>query len=241
MIKNILYNEDCLMGMEHLPSGCVDMILCDLPYGTTQNKWDTIINLSELWLAYKRIIKSNGVIALTAQTPFDKVLGCSNLAMLKYELIWQKNVATGHLNANRAPMKLHENILIFYNGTPCFNKQMVPGAPYKNKRKPIDDNGDNYGTIIRTDTVNSGDRNPVSIIQFNREVGLHPTQKPVPLFEYLIKTYSNEGDTILDTCMGSGTTAVACVKTKRHYIGFELDTNYCNQAKKRIQEAINNL
>lgn len=235
---NKIYNEDCLNGMKKIDDKSVDMILCDLPYGTTQNKWDSILPLDKLWLEYERIIKDNGAIVLTAQTPFDKVLGCSNLKLLKYEWIWKKNIATGHLNAKKMPMKEHENILVFYKKPPTYSPQMTKGTPYINKRKSINDNGSNYGYIERTDTINNGVRYPKSVLEFDREIGLHPTQKPVALFEYLIKTYTNEGETVLDNCMGSGTTAIACMNTDRQYIGFELDDNYCNLAKERINNHI---
>ena len=166
--------------------------------------------------------------------PFTITLGASNLPWLKYEWIWAKNVATGHLNANRAPMKKHENILVFANGQIPYYPQMAMGQPYKMKRKPINDNGNNYGSITRTDTLNEGQRFPVSILQFNRETGLHPTQKPVALFEYLIRTYTSPGELVLDNCIGSGTTAVACINTNRQYIGFELDGDYFKVAQERI-------
>ena len=237
MELNIVYNEDCLEGMNRIENKSVDMILCDLPYGTTRNKWDSVIPLDKLWKQYNRIIKNNGAIVLTAQTPFDKLLGYSNLKMLKYEMIWVKNISTGHLNANRMPMKEHENILIFYKKLPTYNPQMTIDEPYTQKRKPINDNGSNYGEIKRTDTVNNGTRFPKSVLYFDREIGLHPTQKPVKLFEYLIKTYTNEGDIVLDNCMGSGTTGVACMNTNRNFIGIELDDKYFEIARKRLEQA----
>ena len=235
MRLNTIYNEDCLEGMKRIPDKSVDMILCDLPYGTTQNKWDTVIPLDLLWEQYNRIIKDNGAIVLTAQTPFDKVLGVSNLKNLKYEWIWQKNIATGHLNAKKMPMKNHENILVFYKELPTYNPQMTSGKPYTHIRTPKNDNGSNYGYIERTDTVNDGSRYPKTVTIFDREVGLHPTQKPVALFEYLIKTYTNKGETVLDNCMGSGTTAIACLNTDRQYIGFELDETYHKLSLERIE------
>jgi len=231
---NKIHQGDCLEIMKDIPDGSIDMILCDLPYGTTRNKWDTVIPLDELWDQYERVIKDNGAIVLTAQTPFDKVLGASNIKRLKYEWIWEKNIATGHLNAKKMPMKKHENVLIFYKKPPTYNPQMTKGKAYINKRKPINDNGSNYGYIKRTDTINNGLRYPVDTLQFDREIGLHPTQKPVELFEYLIKTYTNEGETVLDNCMGSGTTAIACMNTDRNYIGFELDKTYYEKSLDRI-------
>lgn len=228
---------DCLELMKDIPAGSVDMILCDLPYGTTQNKWDSLISLDVLWAYYNKILKLNGVVCLTAQTPFDKILGCSNLNALKYEYIWVKNVASGHLNSNKAPMKKHENVLIFYKKPPTYNKQKTPGKPYYIKRGNWDDNGTNYGVIKkRIETDNKGDRNPVSIIYFDRQVGFHPTQKPVPLFEYLIKTYTNPGDTVLDNCSGSGTTAIACINTGRNFICMEKDEIYYRQSVERVNK-----
>ncbi len=231
------YQGDCLELMKDLEDKSIDLILCDLPYGTTQNKWDSIISLPELWKHYIRIIKDNGAIVLTAQTPFDKVLGASNLAWLKYEWIWIKNVATGHLNANKMPLKRHENILVFYKNLPTYNPQKTFGKAYTNKRKPVNDNGSNYGGItIRTDTVNDGFRFPKSILEFDRETGLHPTQKPVALFEYLIKTYTNEGEVVLDNCAGSFTTAIAAINTNRKFVCIEKDESYFNKGIDRINK-----
>lgn len=220
--------------MREIPNGSIDLILCDLPYGTTRNKWDSVIPLDLLWKQYERIIKDNGAIVLTAQTPFDKILGSSNLKMLKYEWIWQKNVATGHLNAKKMPMKNHENILVFYKKLPTYNPQMTRGNAYHNKRKPINDSGSNYGQVVRTDTINEGSRYPLSVIEFDREIGLHPTQKPVELMEYFLKTYTNENDTVLDNCIGSGTTAIAAINLKRNWIGIELEEEYVEIANNRI-------
>lgn len=219
--------------MKRIPDGSVDMVLCDLPYGTTRNKWDSIIPLDELWIQYERIIKERGAIVLTAQTPFDKVLGASNLKMLKYEWIWQKPQGTGHLNAKKMPMKNHENILVFYKKLPTYNPQMRKGfEPYTQKSGR---GSDNYGEQNQVITVNSGERYPLSVLDFNPNKGLHPTQKPVALMEYLIRTYTNEGDTVLDNCMGSGTTAIACLNTDRQYIGFELDETYYKLSLERIE------
>lgn len=235
MINTVL-NMDCLEGMKLIPSKSIDMILCDLPYGITRNKWDAIIPLDLLWAQYERIIKDNGAIVLTAQTPFDKILGASNLKLLKYEWIWKKNKATGHLNAKKMPMKNHENILIFYKKLPIYSPQGI-----KTLDKPIvssSTNSTNYGAgkdkFIQTQTGY-----PKSILEFDSEVNtVHPTQKPVALFEYLIKTYTNEGETVLDNCMGSGTTAIACINTNRNYIGFELDSEYHRLIEERIEEHI---
>lgn len=241
MDLNKIHHGDCLDLMKDISDKSVDMILCDLPYGTTRNKWDSIIPLDKLWEQYERIIKDNGAIVLTAQTPFDKVLGASNLKILKYEWIWQKNIATGHLNAKKMPMKAHENILVFYKKPPTYNPQFTLGEAYHNKRKPINDSGSNYGEIKRTDTINEGSRYPVSVLEFDREIGLHPTQKPVALMEYFINTYTNEGEVVLDNCIGSGTAAIACMNKKRNWIGIEMEQEYVDLANKRIEEHINKL
>lgn len=234
---NRIYQMDCLEGMKLVPDESVDMILCDLPYGTTQNKWDSVIDLDKLWEQYKRIIKQRGVIVLTAQTPFDKVLGASNLKMLKYELIWEKSKATGYLNARRMPMKAHENILVFYKKTPKYNPQMTEGKPYKNQHK-AGDTGSNYGENKKEYSYeNEGTRFPRSVLKIESVKSneqIHPTQKPVELFEWLIKTYSDENEIILDNCMGSGTTAVAAILNNRKFIGFELETEYIELANKRL-------
>ena len=242
MELNKIYNKDCLVGMKDIPDKSIDMILCDLPYGTTKNKWDSIIDLDELWNHYNRIIKDNGAIVLTAQTPFDKVLGVSNLKMLKYEWIWEKTSATGHLNAKKMPMKAHENILVFYKKPPTYNPQKTTGHERKvstAKHKRNSKNSSNYGESSAT-TYDSTERYPRSVQLFStdkQKSSLHPTQKPVALFEYLVKTYTNEGDLVLDNCMGSGTTAVACMNTNRNFIGIELEEKYYNIAKQRIEEA----
>ena len=228
---------DCLELMKNIPNKSIDMILCDLPYGTTQNKWDTVIPLNDLWNQYKRIIKDNGAIVLFSQPPFDKILACYNLKMFRYEWIWQKENSTGFLNAKKMPLKIHENILVFYKKLPTYNPQMRLGfKPYRCKQGR---HTTNYGDYKRGHlTESNGERYPIDIINFQREVSLHPTQKPVALLEYLIKTYTNESETVLDNCMGSGSTGVACVNTNRNFIGFELDENYFDIAKTRINNAL---
>ena len=228
-----IYNEDCLEGMKRIPDGSVDAIICDLPYGTTRNAWDSVITLDKLWEQYKRIAKPNAAICLFAQTPFDKTLGCSNIEWLKYEWIWVKENGTGFLNAKKMPLKNHENILVFYRELPTYNPQMRQGfEPYKCK---TGDKGTNYGNYEKVVTISNGERYPLSVLNYNRDSdSFHPTQKPVDLLRYLIRTYSNEGDTILDNGMGSGTTAVACIREKRHFIGFELNQEYFDKACKRI-------
>lgn len=241
MSEIILKQGDCLELMNDISDKSIDMILCDLPYGTTNCKWDTPINLTKLWELYNRIIKDNGAILLFAQTPFDKVLGCSNLSMLRYEWIWEKTQATGHLNANKMPMKAHENILVFYKHLPIYNPQKTNGhEPIHSYTKYIStqNNTEIYGRMNKE--ISGGgetDRFPRSVITFSSDKQtcyLHPTQKPVALLEYLIKTYSNEGNTILDNCMGSGSTGVACVNTNRNFIGIELDEKYFKIAEERI-------
>ena len=239
--KAQLYNGDCLEIMKDIPDKSIDMILCDLPYGTTKCKWDTIIPLDRLWKQYNRIIKDNGAIVLFAQTPFDKVLGCSNLKMLKYEWIWEKEQGTGNLNANKMPLKKTENILVFYKKLPTYNPQMTEGKPYTIKR-PYNSN-EIFGKTGTKDgyiTKNEGLRYPTNILKFNRELKnrLHPTQKPVALLEYLIKTYTKEGEVVLDSCMGSGSTGEACLKTNRNFIGIEKDDKYFDIAYNRINKYI---
>lgn len=232
---NKIYNEDCLLGMTKIPDKSIDMILCDLPYGTTRNKWDSIIPLEPLWEQYERIIKDDGAIVLTAQTPFDKVLGASNLKLLRYEWIWEKNIATGHLNAKKMPRKAHENILVFYKKLPTYNPQGLIKKKEPTIRSGGNGNGANYGRSDK-DAVRVYENYPRDILKFDVDrTTPHPTQKPVALFEYLIRTYTNEGDVVLDTCIGSGTTAVACLNTNRDYIGFELDSEYYNLAVDRIE------
>ncbi len=234
----MLFKGDCLNWMPKLPDKSFDMIMCDLPYGTTQNKWDSVIPLNLLWEQYERIIKDNGVIVLTAQTPFDKVLGVSNLKLLKYEWIWEKSKSTGYLNARKMPMKNHENVLIFYKSPPIYNPQMTEGKPYKNNHKP-GDTGNNYGENKKEYSFeNNGTRFPTSIQYFESiktNEQLHPTQKPVALFEYLIKTYTNEGAIILDNAAGVCTTAIASKNTNRKWICIEKEDNYCDLSVNRIK------
>lgn len=298
---------DCLEGMKDISNKSIDMILCDLPYGTTSCKWDTIIPFKPLWEQYKRIVKPNGAIVLTASQPFTSVLVTSNLEMFKYEWVWEKEQGTNQNLCRISPLKKHESILVFYNASydefsnyikskrkekglsksqidkligtntayswwegrksgiqlptkeqyellkkvleldnsfdslifgKVYRPQMEYGLPYIMKRKgkteldPIIGNNQ-----VKIDTINNGERYPTSILKFNRELKnrLHPTQKPVALFEYLIKTYTNEGETVLDNCMGSGTTAIAALNTGRFFIGYELDKGYYDIANKRIE------
>lgn len=237
-----LMHGDCLELMKLIPDSSVDMVLCDLPYGTTQNRWDCPIELLKLWPEYWRICKPNAAIVLTAQTPFDKVLGCSQLGNLKYEWVWEKTHPTGHLNAKRAPMKAHENILVFYKKQPIYNPIKTSGHKRKTATKRHDFT-ETYGKQSFGElTYDSEERYPRSVLVFpsdKQTSKLHPTQKPVALMEYLIRTYTNEGMTILDNCMGSGTTGVACVNTGRNFIGIEMDEKYFHIAKDRIEVAAN--
>ncbi len=231
---------DCLEGMKYIDDKSIDMILCDLPYGTTACKWDTIIPLDVLWREYERIIKDNGAIVLTASQPFTTMLINSNIKLFKYCWVWEKEQGVNFLMAKKQPLKVHEDICVFYKKQCTYNPQMTMGKPYISGKG---DSGEVTGKVKKIQTKNTGTRYPKSIIRFNRERGLHPTQKPVALFEYLIKTYTNEGDLVLDNCMGSGTTAIACINTNRNYLGFELDKEYYEIAKNRINKHIidNNL
>ena len=230
-----LRQGDCLELMKDIPDKSIDMILCDLPYGTTKNKWDSVIPLNKLWNKYERIIKDNGAIVLFSQMPFSAELVHSNLKLFKYEWIWQKDNGTGFLNAKKMPLKIHENILVFYKKLPLYNPQMRTGfKPYKCKQGR---HSTNYGAYEQGHiTESNGERYPIDIIKFKKDSGLHPTQKPVELLEYLIKTYTNENETVLDNCMGSGSTGVACVNTNRNFIGYELDEHYFQIAKERLEQ-----
>lgn len=228
-----LLQGDCLELMKDIPDKSVDLILCDLPYGTTHNKWDTVISFDKLWAQYNRIIKDNGAILLFSQMPFGANLIMSNPKMFRYEWIWEKTQATGHLNAKKMPMKAHENILVFYKHLPTYNPQMRTG--FKAYTQKSGRASSNYGSQIQVITENNGERYPIDIVEFEKDSDkLHPTQKPVVLLEYLIKTYTNEGDTVLDNCMGSGSTGVACKNTNREFIGMELDEKYFKIACDRI-------
>lgn len=227
------YHADCFDAMKEIPDQCIDMVLCDLPYGTTQNKWDSILDLQALWKQYWRVC--SGAIVLTAQAPFDKILGVSQIDWLKYEWIWKKENGTGHLNAKKQPMKAHENVLVFYKEQPIYNPQMTVGKAYKQKSGR---QSSNYGDQIQVITENKGERYPLSVIEFARDKEkIHPTQKPVALFEYLIKTYTNEGALILDNTAGSGTTAIAAINTNRRWVCIESDEKegYYAKAIERIE------
>ena len=233
-----LYHGDCLIEMSKIADKSIDMICADLPYQITKCEWDIIIPFDKLWKHYERVIKDNGAIVLTGSQPFTSALVMSNVKMFKYEVIWEKPQPSNFAFANKGIMKYHENILIFYKKPPLFNPQKSIGNPNHQtkigERRIDNETGLNNKILnINTNTL----KNPKSIIKINREMGLHPTQKPVKLMEFLIKTYTNEGETILDNCMGSGTTGVACKNLNRNFIGIEKDETYFNIAKNRIEQA----
>ena len=243
-----LRKGDCLELMKDIPDKSIDAIICDLPYGTTACKWDTIIPFEPLWEQYKRIIKPNGAIVLFGSQPFTSALVMSNPKMFKYEWIWEKAVGSNFAALKYQPMKEHESVLVFSKGThnyyPIKEERKGSGKErIKHKYNALESKtGEANGGLLNTErTGNYGElRNPSSVQYFNNREGcrgLHPTQKPVALIEYLIKTYTNEGETVLDNTMGSGTTGVACVNTNRNFIGMELDDKYFEIAKARINEA----
>ena len=241
--KEILLG-DCLELMKDIPNGSIDMILCDLPYGTTACKWDTIIPFEPLWEQYERIIKPNGAIVLTSAQPFTSALIMSNPKWFKYEWIWQKHKGTGHLNAKRKPMSNHENVLVFGKSTITYNPQMTNGEPYKLRGSHnvspdgIAYNGSKPLAVGYSDDYDSSKRYPLTIQKFDnhnqKNERLHPTQKPVALFEYLIKTYTNENEVVMDNTMGSGTTNLAALKLNRKSIGIEKEKQYYDVAVRRL-------
>ena len=232
-----LLQGDCLELMKNIPDKSIDMVLCDLPYGTTKNNWDVVIPFDKLWEQYNRIIKDNGCIALFGSQPFTSRLVISNEKYFRYSLVWVKNKFSDFLNAKRKPMKVNEDICIFYKKQPTYNPQYTYGEPYKrwNTQEAVDKQT-NYGSHKSNIAQSDGKRLPLTVLNFNRvERPLHPTQKPVDLLEWLIKTYTNEGELILDNCMGVGSTGVACLNTGRNFIGIELDEKYFEIAKSRIE------
>lgn len=247
MELNKIYNEDCLEGMKKIDDGSIDAIVCDLPYEVLNKsndnaKWDTIIPLDKLWEQYNRVIKDNGAIVLFCQGMFTAKLMMSNPSMWRYNLIWKKgNRSTGFLNAKRMPLRIHEDIAVFYKSLPTYNPQKTKGA--KNHSRGLMKNEQknqcygNYDPTASKDDL-SGMKYPISIIDIDKEhdgTNFHPTQKPVELISYLVKTYTNEGDLVLDNCMGSGTTAVACIRENRNFIGFETNPEYFKKACERIE------
>lgn len=232
-----LINGDCLKEMKNIPDKSIHLICVDLPYGTTQNKWDAIIPFDKMWEEFNRVLTDDGTIVLTAAQPFSSKLIMSNIANFKYEIIWEKTIGSGQLNIKRQPLRVHESILIFYKNFGTYNEQKTEGKPYKIKRK-VKSKGEGYGKQTDSEKTNDGFRHARSVIKVAnpRIKGGHPTQKPVELMEYLVKAFSNPGDSVLDCCMGSGTTGVAAVNLGRKFIGMELDQDYFDQAKKRIKE-----
>lgn len=234
---------DCLELMPKVANESIDMILCDLPYGVTRNAWDSIIPLDKLWGEYKRIIKPNGAICLFCDGMFMAKLMMSNTPMWRYNLVWDKVLISGFLNANRMPLRQTEEIAVFYKKLPTYNPQFTQGNPLHSKgsaykTKPFKNS--NYGDFEITDDSRAGstEKYPTNLVRFQKthpSATIHPTEKPVALCEWLIKTYTNEGEIVLDNCMGSGSTGVAALNTNRNFIGFELDEGYFNIAKERIE------
>lgn len=242
MIK--LYNGDCLEIMKSIPDKSIDMILCDLPYGTSANCWDVLIPFDKLWQQYERLIKDNGAIVLTASQPFTTKLINSNIKLFKYEWIWNKTRGSNFASSHKQPMKSHENVCVFYKKQPTYNPQYWYSTPYKScsykRGKAIAGIGRKNKTSASAYCLGYGSedgrRYPLPIIEIKRDTNrIHQTQKPVALMEYLIKTYTNEGECVLDNCMGSGTTGVACKLTGRNFIGIELDEHYFEIAQQRIE------
>jgi site-specific DNA-methyltransferase (adenine-specific) len=232
------YWGDCFDVMPTIPDGVIDLVLCDLPYGTTQNKWDSVLPLDKLWVEYKRLCK--GAIVLSAAQPFTSALVMSNVEDFKYQWVWSKlNGRSGHLNAKKQPLRAHEDILVFNRGT--YNPQMRDvGFGYRSTATSDECLSRGTGKQKGVHSESDGARYPITVLDFksvdNRHGKIHPTQKPVELWEYLIRTYTNEGDVVLDNCSGSGTTAIACENTKRRWVCIEKDEAYAMAAIKRIQE-----
>ena len=232
-----LLHGDCLELMNDIPDKSVDMILCDLPYGVTQCKWDAIIPFDKLWEQYNRIIKNNGAVVLFGSEPFTSLLICSNLKNFKYNWIWQKNNTTGFINAKKQPLNDNETISVFYKKQCTYNPQMTVAEKTYKRGMVKRSKSDCYGEEKDFVQIETGLRYPKRIQYFNNNhtrEQLHPTQKPVELLEYLIKTYTNEDEVVLDNCMGSGSTGVACINTNRRFIGMEIEEKYFEIAKDRI-------
>ena len=233
-----LFLGDCLDVMKDLPDNEIDLILCDLPYQMISCDWDSLIPLKPLWEQYNRIAKENAAMVFTASQPFTTILISSNIKNFRYELIWEKPQGTNPMAAKFMPLKSHENILVFYRKKPTYNPQMWRSTPYSGFKSNTKNIGEAYGNLKSQHRDNTnGSRYPKTVLKFKQEKGYHPTQKPVPLMEYLIKTYSNEGDLVLDNTMGSGTTGVAAIQCNRKFIGIESDSTYYDIAMKRIQQA----
>ena len=236
----VLWQADCLEAMRRIADGSVDMVLCDLPYGTTQCAWDSVIPVDALWREWHRVTKENGAICLFGAEPFSSLLRMSNLQEFKYDWIWDKVKGTGFLNIKKQPLRNHEIISVFYRRQCTYNPQMTHGHIRKQTHRRSNTQGAVYGGAAEN-FYDSTDRYPCSIQVFSTDTqksAVHPTQKPVALLEYLIRTYTNEGETVLDSTMGSGSTGVACVNTGRGFIGIELEEKYCTIAQERIREAV---
>ena len=241
-MSNSVIHGDCLEVMKNIPDGSIDMILCDLPYGTTQNQKDVVIPLDKLWKEYERIIKENGAIVLFAQGLFYVDLINSKRKLFRYDLIWDKHLTSGFLNANRMPLRVHEQIAVFYKKLPTYNPQYTTGKPLHSKGKTYMDKehkNSNYGAFEMTDDRRAGStqKHPKSILSFQKphpSVAQHRTEKSIDCLEWLIRTYTNEGDVVLDNAAGSGTTAIASINSKRKYIAIELDEHYYDLINDRI-------
>lgn len=235
-----VHGGDCLELMAALPDASIDMVCADLPYGTTRNRWDSVIDLGELWRQYRRIVKPDGAIVLTAAQPFTAVLTTSNLEDFRYEWIWQKTIGSGQLNIKRQPLRMHESVLVFYRRLPTYHPQMTEGVPYRARRRASAWNDRGYSDQRDHETVNEGVRYPTTVLRIAnpRIRDGHPTQKPVQLFEYLIRTYTDPGEVVLDNVIGSGTTAVAAVRSGRHFIGMERDAEWLERSRQRAAAAL---
>lgn len=241
---NKIHNEDCLIGMNRIPDKSVDMILCDLPYGTTACKWDVVIPFEPLWAHYERVIKDNGAIVLTASQPFTSHLVMSNIKLFKYEWIWKKTQPNGFLNAKKMPLKYSESVLVFYKKSPVYNpqfrerpKENIKPGRYKKRCAKSEIYGEYEFADFRVIPLDK--LYPSNVIEFaNQQERRHPTQKPTPLFAYFIRTYTNRGDTVLDNCMGSGTTAIACIQEDRNFIGFEMNKKFYDDSIERIEKEL---
>ncbi|MDM5138471.1 site-specific DNA-methyltransferase [Aeromonas bestiarum] len=236
-----LLHGDCLSLLPSLPDNSIDMVLADPPYGTTQCKWDSVIDLPAMWRELERVCKPNAAIVMTAAQPFTAQLVCSNMGMFKYEIIWEKGNATGFLNAKKQPLRAHESVLVFYRQQPTYNPQMTSGHARKtSKRKTV--NSECYGKALALTEYDSTERYPRSVQFFSSDKqrgSYHATQKPVALMEWLLQSFSNPGDVVLDFCMGSGTTGVGCINTGREFIGMEMDAEIFEVAQARISPLLN--
>jgi len=241
-VLNKIFNEDCLVGMDRIPDKSIDCIICDLPYGTTACKWDSVIPFEPLWEQYKRIRKDNAAIILFGAEPFSSYLRMSNIKEFRYDIVWQKTKLVNFAMTGRQPGRTHEMISIFYKHQPTYNPQMQKGESYKRVGRRItvkDGISDLMKQGLDCNAVNDGTRVPTTIVTFsnNKAPGesLHPTQKPVDLIRYLIRTYTNPGDLVLDNCLGSGTTCIAAMRENRNFIGFELDPGFYQTCLRRIE------